>query len=181
MSDVFTERLNDYVKMINSALESYKYSELEGCDLREKIIEAMWYTLCAGGKRIRAVLVFDFCRMCGGNIHNALTAACSIEMIHAFSLIHDDLPFMDNDDFRRGKPSCHKAFGEAAALLAGDALENKAYEIIANDENLTNEAKVNLIRCLTEAVGVKGMIGGQVIDTDFSDKILSKSLSGCTE
>lgn len=179
MSDVFTERLNNYVKMINSALERYKYSELEGCDLQEKIIEAMWYTLCAGGKRIRAVLVFDFCRMCGGNIHNALTAACAIEMIHAFSLIHDDLPFMDNDDFRRGKPSCHKAFGEAAALLAGDALENKAYEIIANDENLTNEVKVNLIRCLTESVGVKGMIGGQVIDTDFSDKMDSvKKLVG---
>ena len=80
------------------------------------IVTAMWYSLMAGGKRIRPVLVLEFCRACGGNVKNALSAACSLEMIHTFSLIHDDLPCMDNDDMRRGKPSCHKAHGEACLL-----------------------------------------------------------------
>lgn len=160
-----------YIDLINSELEKYGSSEIKSCGLQKEIAEAMWYTLSAGGKRVRAVLVMEFCKECGGNVNNALAAACAIEMIHAFSLIHDDLPCMDNDDFRRGKPSCHKAFDEATALLAGDALQNKAFEIIVNDDRLSDQVKVRLIKCLSKAVGVQGMIGGQVIDTSCQDKL----------
>ena len=103
---------------------------------QNELVEAMWYSLMAGGKRIRPLLTLEFCRMCGGNVDNALSAACALELIHTFSLIHDDLPCMDNDDMRRGKPSCHKAYGEDIALLAGDALLNYAYELISEDNNI---------------------------------------------
>lgn len=125
----------------------------------------MWYSLSAGGKRIRPALVLEFCHVCGGNLKNALPAACALEMVHTFSLIHDDLPCMDDDDLRRGKPSCHKAYREAMALLAGDALLNIAYETICHGEGLSAETKLALISELSAAVGVNGMIGGQVIDT----------------
>lgn len=164
-------RLDHYIKKVNSELEKYKYEEISRCGLQKEVAEAMWYTLSAGGKRIRAVLTMEFCRVCGGDVDDALPAACAIEMIHAFSLIHDDLPCMDNDDFRRGKPSCHKAFDEATALLAGDALQNKAFEIISNDEKLSDTVKVKLISCLSKSVGVQGMIGGQVIDTNCQSKL----------
>ncbi len=164
-------RLDDYIEKVNSELEKYKYDEISHCGLQKEVAEAMWYTLSAGGKRVRAILAMEFCRVCGGDVKDALTAACAIEMIHAFSLIHDDLPCMDNDDFRRGKPSCHKAFDEATALLAGDALQNKAFEIISNDEKLSDTVKVKLISCLSKAVGVQGMIGGQVIDTNCQNKL----------
>lgn len=159
-------RLDDYIKKVNSELDKYKYEEMSRCGLQKEVAEAMWYTLSAGGKRVRAVLTMEFCRVCGGDTDDALPAACAIEMIHAFSLIHDDLPCMDNDDFRRGKPSCHKAFDEATALLAGDALQNKAFEVISNDKKLSDTVKVKLISCISKAVGVQGMIGGQVIDTN---------------
>lgn len=164
-------RLDQYIEKVNSELEKYKKAEISRCGLQKEVAEAMWYTLSAGGKRVRAVLAMEFCRVCGGDTDAALPAACAIEMIHAFSLIHDDLPCMDNDDFRRGKPSCHKAFGEAAALLAGDALQNKAFEIISNDEKLSDTVKVRLISCLSRAVGVQGMIGGQVIDTNCQSEL----------
>ena len=164
-------RLDDNIKKVNSELDKYKQEEISRCGLQKEVAEAMWYTLSAGGKRIRAVLTMEFCRVCGGDINDALPAACAIEMIHAFSLIHDDLPCMDNDDFRRGKPSCHKAFDEATALLAGDALQNKAFEIISNDEKLSDTVKVKLISRLSKAVGVQGMIGGQVIDTNCQSKL----------
>ena len=164
-------RLDDYIKKVNSELDKYKQEEISCCGLQKEVAEAMWYTLSGGGKRVRAVLTMEFCRMCGGDINDVLPAACAIEMTHAFSLIHDDLPCMDNDDFRRGKPSCHKAFDEATALLAGDALQNKAFEIISNDEKLSDTVKVKLISCLSEAVGVQGMIGGQVIDTNCQSEL----------
>lgn len=109
------------------------------------------------------MLCLEFARIFGAE-EKALDAACALEMIHTFSLIHDDLPCMDNDDFRRGKPSCHKQFDEAQALLAGDALENYAFEVIASDDKLSFEQRVKLIKCLSRNVGVMGMIGGQVID-----------------
>lgn len=160
-----------YIDLINSELDKYRSSEMESCGLQKEVADAMWYTLSAGGKRVRAVFVMEFCKVCGGDVNSALAAACAIEMIHAFSLIHDDLPCMDDDDFRRGKPSCHKAFDEATALLAGDALQNKAFEIIVNDDRLSDQVKVRLIKCLSKAVGVQGMIGGQVIDTNCQDKL----------
>lgn len=165
MNDVNKKRFSDYVTFIDSRLE--KYSQLPCNTIKNRssvLIDAMRYSLLSGGKRIRASLVLEFCRICGGDIEIAAAAACALEMIHTFSLIHDDLPCMDNDDLRRGKPSCHKAFGEANALLAGDALENYAFFVIASDNALSDEKKVMLIRELSNAVGVSGMIGGQIID-----------------
>lgn len=167
MNDINAARLTEYSEMTNTRLLRYKerYGGKES-DYQHEITEAMWYSLMSGGKRLRPALVLEFARICGGDVQAALAPACAIEMIHTFSLIHDDLPCMDDDDIRRGKPSCHKAFGEAMALLAGDALEDLAFQVIAEDDRLSDEKKVKLIAELSKAVGTDGMIGGQVIDMD---------------
>lgn len=129
--------------------------------------EAMEYSLTAGGKRLRPVLMLEFYRMCGGDVSKVVDIACTIEMIHTFSLIHDDLPCMDNDDYRRGKPSCHKAFPENIALLAGDALNTLPFEIISEaalEQRISPQTAIMLVSVLSKAVGANGMIGGQVID-----------------
>ena len=141
---------------------------------QERLINAAKYSLGAGGKRIRPVLTLAFCKMCGGNVENALPVACAIESMHTFSLIHDDLPCMDNDDFRRGKPSCHKAFDEYTALLAGDLLAIKPFEIIAHsaiDGKISFSSAVKCIDYLGKSVVANGMIGGQQIDTDTNGRI----------
>lgn len=165
MSNEFNEKLSEYITFTEANLKKYNM-HTEETRPQKNLIDAMNYSLEAGGKRIRPVLVYAFCEALGGDWHKAAAPACAIEMIHTFSLIHDDLPAMDNDDFRRGKPSCHKAFGEAMAILAGDALSVLPFEIIADDENLTAEQKVKIISALTKAVGRAGMIGGQVIDME---------------
>jgi len=129
-----------------------------------KIIEAQRYGLLGGGKRIRAFLVMELCRLFGGDEKNALPYACAIEMIHASSLIHDDMPCMDNDDFRRGKPSTHKAFGESLALLAGDSLIVKAFEIAIRNQHLMIESNAKAVDILSTATGDSGMLGGQTMD-----------------
>lgn len=131
---------------------------------QSELVDAMNYSLEAGGKRIRPVLVYAFCEALGGDYTRAAAPASAIEMIHTFSLIHDDLPAMDDDDFRRGKPSCHKKYGEAMAILAGDALSVLPFGIIADDAVLTSDEKVRIISRLAKSVGRSGMIGGQVID-----------------
>lgn len=144
--------------------------------LQRVILEAMEYSLMAGGKRLRPVLMLEFCRMCGGDVSKYLDIACTIEMIHTFSLVHDDLPCMDNDDYRRGIPSCHKAFSEDIALLAGDALNTLAFEVIANaamQQRISADKAVMLISVLSHAVGTDGMIGGQVIDLESEGKDIS--------
>ena len=144
--------------------------------LRESVAEAMEYSLMAGGKRLRPVLMMEFCRMCGGNAADIIDIACSIELIHTFSLIHDDLPCMDDDDYRRGRPSCHKQFGEATALLAGDALNTLAFEVIADaatEGTISAQTAVMLVSVLSKAIGVHGMIGGQVIDIESENKDIS--------
>jgi geranylgeranyl diphosphate synthase type II len=133
---------------------------------QERVVDAMRYSLKAGGKRIRPVLVLEFCRLCGGNPEAACTAAAALEMIHTFSLIHDDLPAMDDDDYRRGRKSCHKAFDEATAILAGDALSIHAFSVLAEDSSLSDAQKVRLIQVLGETAGYHGMIGGQIIDME---------------
>lgn len=170
------ERLAEYAEKVNKRLDELMsvYTE-ENSGRRYVCAEAMRYSLSAGGKRIRPVLVMEFCRILCGNADIALDCACALEMIHTFSLIHDDLPCMDNDDMRRGKPSCHKAFGEDTALLAGDALENYAFEVIVSDEKLSYEQRVKLVSVLSKAVGVSGMIGGQMIDIQNTDPPLSGS------
>lgn len=178
-SDIMTaENINkfeNYIGIINDRLDKYKNETMQHIAEQRDVAEAMWYSLSAGGKRIRPVLVMEFCRVCGGDTKNAEAAACAIEMIHTFSLIHDDLPCMDNDDYRRGKPSCHKAYGEATALLAGDALENLAFGIIA-DAVIPDSVKVRLVQTLAKAVGVNGMIGGQVIDTEYEGKNIPEEM-----
>lgn len=126
--------------------------------------EAMQYSTMAGGKRIRPFLVTEVCRVLGGRQEEALIYAAALEMIHTYSLIHDDLPCMDNDDLRRGKPTCHKVYGEATALLAGDGLLTRAFELVASAGGILPLRKCRAIQILAEASGADGMIGGQQMD-----------------
>ena len=128
------------------------------------VFDAQRYSLLGGGKRVRPFLVNESCRMLGGNIEASMPLACAVEMIHCYSLIHDDLPCMDDDDIRRGKPSNHRAFGYANALLAGDALLTGAFGVIAKAKALDAEARIEAVRILSEYAGESGMIGGQIMD-----------------
>jgi len=146
-------------KMVDKALDLYLPGENE---YPVEIHKAMRYSIFTGGKRIRPILALASCEACGGNITEAMPIACAIEMVHAYSLVHDDLPAMDDDDYRRGKPTCHKKFGEGIAILTGDALLTYAFELISKgrESAVNNEA----IRRLAAAIGSNGMIGGQVVD-----------------
>ena len=161
MNDYTKKTLNEYISFTESTLKKFSYKNKLG--LQSSVADAMDYSLEAGGKRIRPVLVLAFCHMCGGDYRKAAAPAAAIEMIHTFSLIHDDLPCMDNDDFRRGKPSCHKKFGEACAVLAGDALAIRPFQVIAESEL---RMKIKLIAELACSSGAEGMIGGQIIDME---------------
>ena len=162
MNELNTLILESYSDLIDSRLERL----MEG---REKpvhdLTDAMRYSTMIGGKRIRPVLVLEFCRVCGGDPDHALDLACALEMIHTSSLIHDDLPCMDNDDMRRGQPSCHKKFGENTALLAGDALEAYAFEVAAGAD-LPAKTTVEAVKLLAKATGPYGMLGGQIMDVE---------------
>lgn len=138
-----------------------------------KLAEAMRYSLLAGGKRIRPMLVLEFCRISGGDIEKAVPVACGIEMLHTYSLIHDDLPCMDNDDLRRGKPTNHVVYGECTATLAGDALQAEAFGSILRAE-LPAENRAKCAELLAGAVGIDGMCGGQYIDMAWEGKALSE-------
>lgn len=127
------------------------------------LVESMRYSLLAGGKRIRAIICMKFCEAAGGRIEDALDAACAVEMLHTYTLIHDDLPIMDGDELRRGRPSNHVEFGEFTAMLAGDALQAAAFEMLTSSP-LSPEAIVELVRILSEAAGAHGICGGQYID-----------------
>lgn len=130
-----------------------------------KLFQAMRYTLLNGGKGLRAFLAIESAAMCGAPKTQALQAAAAIECIHSYSLVHDDLPAMDNDDLRRGKPTVHKKWDDATAILVGDALQSFAFEILANDETHPKaEIKLNLIKSLANAAGTNGMVGGQAMD-----------------
>lgn len=131
-----------------------------------EVVKASRYSLKLGGKRIRPILMMEFCRALGGNEADVLDFAIALEMIHTYSLIHDDLPCMDNDDMRRGKPSCHKAFSEDMALLAGDALLTEAFYVVSNAK-VDDSIKVKAISVLSQMAGYSGMLGGQVIDLSF--------------
>ena len=166
----FRERL----KMYCTAVETY----LDSCFAEEtlpqaELLRSMRYSLLAGGKRLRPALVLEFCRICGGDWEKAIPLAAAVEMLHTYSLIHDDLPCMDDDDMRRGKPSNHKIFGYAGAMLAGDALLTRAFGVIASAQSLSAEQKSSAVVVLANAAGDCGMIGGQVIDLDGENKELS--------
>ncbi len=165
MEQKYKELMNGYISNIENNLRRYT-EDKSGNESQQKLTEAMRYSIEAGGKRIRPVLVTEFCRLCGGTPEMSAAPAAAIEMIHTFSLIHDDLPAMDDDDFRRGRPSCHKAFSEATAILAGDALAVLPFQIIADDSVLDSSIKVRLISDLASATAGAGMIGGQIIDIE---------------
>ncbi len=152
---MIAKKLRECANYIEKALETRMYSIKAG-----SMADAIAYSVLGGGKRIRAFLVLEFCKLFGGNIEDAEPYASALEMVHAYSLIHDDLPCMDNDDMRRGKPSCHKKYGETVALLAGDALLTYAFETAASAKNNTALAVSTLAKC----AGALGMCRGQEID-----------------
>lgn len=132
-----------------------------------KLYDAMRYAILGGGKRIRPVLTLEFARLGGIDWHLALPFGCALELVHNYSLIHDDLPCMDDDDLRRGKPTCHKAFGETLAVLAGDALQPEAFRLILEAPMLSADTRLEALRVLVRACGADGMVGGQVLDTVY--------------
>jgi geranylgeranyl diphosphate synthase, type II len=129
-----------------------------------RVVEAMRYSLFAGGKRLRPILCLAASEAVGGETRSAMPAGCALEMIHTYSLIHDDLPAMDDDDLRRGKPTNHKVFGEAIAILAGDALLTEAFVLLSDYSSLLPERMVQVIKVIAEAASYRGMVGGQVVD-----------------
>lgn len=168
----YDAKYENYEQLLDLSIR--KYISCENPFLQERVIEAAEYSLKAGGKRVRPVLAFAFCEACGAAPEKARAVACAIEYTHTFSLIHDDLPCMDNDDMRRGKPSCHKKFDESTALLAGDALAVLPYQIIAgaaSASEISNAAAIKAISYMSKAVGINGMIGGQQIDTQSDLRI----------
>ena len=137
-----------------------------------RLSESMAYSLLSGGKRIRPVLVLEVCRLFGGDPEQALPFACGLEMVHTYSLIHDDLPCMDDDDFRRGKPTNHTIYGEAGAVLAGDGLLTAAFGVLA-EAKLSPDQIVRGVTCLSQAAGPAGMVAGQILDLEGEEKSLS--------
>lgn len=165
--------IKDYQAKLESRLDIILS---ESGQLYDDVLRACGYAVLNGGKRIRPVLLLEFYKLCGGNDDCAYNFACALEMIHSYSLVHDDLPCMDNDDIRRGKPSCHKAFGESTALLCGDALLTEAFSVAAKTLGIPPERVVKALAHLASSAGVSGMIGGQTIDMslgqDADDSVL---------
>lgn len=165
----FKSNLKEKVAYIEELLAKYMPQE---AGYQQTIFEAMNYSLKAGGKRLRPILTLEACKIVGGKEEDAIPFAVAIEMIHTYSLIHDDLPALDNDDLRRGRPTNHKVYGDAMAILAGDGLLNYAFEIMLRESiGKENPAKyLNAINEIAKASGVYGMIGGQVVDIESEDK-----------
>jgi geranylgeranyl diphosphate synthase, type II len=157
--------LTEHRVRVNQCLENI----LAAFDQKRELVRAMRHSLMAGGKRVRPMLALASARACGGDVNRALPAACALEMIHTYSLIHDDLPALDNDDFRRGKPTCHKHFSEATAILAGDALLTHAFYIISHPQGLFDpvpepDILLEISAVISLAAGINGMVEGQMLD-----------------
>ena len=166
----YEERCRAYLDLVEPALKSC-FGVERGYDF-DGLLDAMDYSLTAGGKRIRPVLTLEFARLNGLEPERALPIACAVEMLHTYSLIHDDLPCMDNDDLRRGKPTNHKVFGESTAVLAGDALQAEAFGTILRSP-LPIEARANCAEILAGAAGIDGICGGQYMDLSAEGHALS--------
>ena len=166
------EMTRQYREYIQEYLGDF-YRELHG-EPQKQLFEAMEYSLLAGGKRLRPVFAFEFCRMCGKDWHAAAPFAAAVEMIHTYSLIHDDLPSMDNDDFRRGRPTNHKVYGEAMAILAGDALLTDAFMVAGSAVLEKPEDMGFAISLLAHCAGSMGMVGGQVLDILSEERTLTE-------
>jgi len=164
LMNTYRNHIENYLRKILSPYDS---------EPQKTLFDAMQYSLLAGGKRLRPIFVYDFCRMCGGNWENAAPFAAAVEMIHTYSLIHDDLPCMDNDDFRRGNPTNHKVFGEAIAVLAGDALLTSAFTQLSI-ANYPSDIRIKAVEELSVAAGELGMVGGQVLDIQSEERQCTK-------
>lgn len=155
-------KINDYIELINKSIDKFMPIQYP-----QDIFKSMKYTVTLPGKRLRPIMCLETCKMFGGNIEDAIPTACAIEMLHAQTLIHDDLPCMDNDDYRRGQLTNHKVFGEAIAVLAGDALISFGPQVIINNsKNLTAEKIVKILNEFMNAAGAYGVIAGQVVDIE---------------
>ncbi len=163
MTDI-KEYVNQQAKVISKRLD-FLLNE----NMPSSVLDAMKYSVSNGGKRLRPILTVEFAKVCNGDVSAALDFGCAVEMIHTYSLIHDDLPCMDNDDMRRGKPSCHIAFGEDNALLAGDALLTEAFLTLTNPRNISEKNIVRAVSYLSSFAGINGMVGGQVLDLQFEE------------
>lgn len=161
MQLTFDKQTKAYLETIEKYLDEkcFQYAS----EPQKTLFAAMRYSLLAGGKRLRPIFSLDFCRMCCGDSNKAIEFAAAVEMVHTYSLIHDDLPCMDNDDYRRGNPTNHKVYGEAIAVLAGDALLTAAFSHITKS-SLDAEAKIQAVEVLSNCAGELGMVGGQVLD-----------------
>ncbi|MBP1753267.1 MAG: ispA [Geobacteraceae bacterium] len=162
--------LKEKCQLVDDSLDKFLPKEDE---LPFSIHKAMRYSIFAGGKRVRPILMLAACEAAGGNSEGAMTAACAMEMIHTYSLIHDDLPAMDNDDFRRGKPTNHKVFGEAVAILAGDALLTEAFILLSSLEacpSIDPLMRLKVVSEISRCAGSRGMIGGQAVDMESEGK-----------
>ena len=159
--------MNDYFELINEKLD--EYIEIEH---PENLFRSMKYTVSLPGKRLRPIMCLEACRMFGGDFEDAIPTACAIEILHAQTLIYDDLPCMDNDDYRRGKPSNHKVFGEAVAVLAGDALLTYAPQIVTKySQNLSPSTMIRILNEIFNYAGARGVIAGQIVDIESENKI----------
>ena len=171
--------LNNYLKQQQTLVEQALDQSIVIAK-PEKIYEAMRYSLLAGGKRLRPILCLATCELTGGTVEMAMPTACALEMIHTMSLIHDDLPAMDNDDYRRGKLTNHKVYGDDIAILAGDGLLAYAFEYVATQtKNVAAERIIQVVACLGRTVGATGLVGGQVLDLESEGKtdITAETLS----
>lgn len=162
----FDARYQEYLAAIEDYLNSLFAEKPHWADL----YEAMRYSVLSGGKRLRPVMTLEFARLCGLDWHKAVPVGCALELVHTYSLIHDDLPCMDDDDLRRGKPTNHKVYGETLAVLAGDALQPEAYRLILTAPGLDESRRAACGRILAEVSGADGMVAGQVLDTLHAPK-----------
>ena len=168
---LFSARMTEDKKKIDAYFDSCLLPAMNA--RYHQLVESMRYSLTAGGKRLRGILVLEFCRVCGGDAEKAAPVACGVEMLHTYSLIHDDLPVMDNDDLRRGKPSNHKVFGECTATLAGDALQALAFETVLSAP-LSAARALECGRILANAAGHEGICGGQQLDLEWEGRTLTE-------
>jgi farnesyl diphosphate synthase/geranylgeranyl diphosphate synthase type II len=161
-SEFLISRVPEYQRRIEAVLA--RALEIDG-GATQRLLEAMRYSTLAGGKRVRPVLVYATGEALGAPLELLDSAAAAVELIHVYSLVHDDLPAMDDDDLRRGRPTCHRAFDEATAILTGDALQARAFEVLAQaPASIAAEARIDMLRVLADAIGTRGMAGGQAID-----------------
>jgi geranylgeranyl diphosphate synthase type II len=167
--ETFLELLQEKKNLIDDTLPL----KVEGISAQSSLKESMLYSILAGGKRLRPTLLLMTIEAFDKNSKLGIDAACAVEMIHTYSLVHDDLPAMDDDDFRRGSPTNHKIYGEAMAILAGDGLLTYAFEVISRSESIDNDTKIDLLTNLSKAAGPEGMVDGQVADIEAEGKSLS--------